>query len=39
MAGLMARQKITSGRLVIDASADRRNGFIIELMARTRIAY
>src|SRR5262249_14428520 len=30
MAGLMARQEITSGRLVIDASADRRNGVIIE---------
>jgi hypothetical protein len=30
MAGLMARQEITAGRLVIDASADRRNGLIIE---------
>jgi len=30
MAGLMARQEITSGRLIIDASADRRNGVIIE---------
>jgi hypothetical protein len=30
MAGLMARQEITSGRSVIDASADRRNGVIIE---------
>lgn len=30
MAGLMARQEITAGRLVIDASADRRNGTIIE---------
>ena len=30
MAGLMARQEITSGRLVIDASADRRNASIIE---------
>jgi hypothetical protein len=30
MAGLMARQEITAGRLVIDASADRRNGVIIE---------
>jgi hypothetical protein len=30
MAGLMARQEITSGGLIIDASADRRNGVIIE---------
>ena len=30
MAGLMARQEITAGRLVIDQSADRRNGTIIE---------
>jgi hypothetical protein len=30
MAGLMASKKITSGRLVIEASADRRNGAIIE---------
>jgi hypothetical protein len=30
MVGLMARQEITSGRLVIDQSADRRNGEIIE---------
>jgi hypothetical protein len=30
MAGLMARQEITSGRLIIDASADRCNGVIIE---------
>ncbi len=30
MAGLMARQEISAGRLVIDASADRRNSEIIE---------
>jgi hypothetical protein len=30
MAGLMARQEITAGRLVIDQSADRRNATIIE---------
>jgi len=30
MAGLMARQEITGGRLIIDQSADRRNGTIIE---------
>jgi hypothetical protein len=30
MGGLMARQEITSCRLVIDASADRHNGIIIE---------
>src|SRR5271165_559698 len=30
MVGLMARQEITAGRLVIDASADRRNAAIIE---------
>jgi hypothetical protein len=30
MAGLMAREAITAGRLVIDQSADRRNGVIIE---------
>jgi hypothetical protein len=34
MAGLMARQEITSGRLVIDASADRRNSVIIEQWRR-----
>jgi hypothetical protein len=30
MAGLMARQEITAGRLVIDQSADRRNATVIE---------
>lgn len=30
MAGSMVRREITSGRLIIDASADRRNGVIIE---------
>jgi hypothetical protein len=30
MVGLMARQEITAGRLVIDASAERRNSAIIE---------
>jgi hypothetical protein len=30
MAGLMARQEIASGRLIIDQSADRRNATIIE---------
>jgi hypothetical protein len=30
MAGLMARREITGGRLIIDQSADRRNGAIIE---------
>ncbi len=30
MAGLMARQETTAGRLVIDQSADRRNGVIIQ---------
>jgi hypothetical protein len=30
MEGLMARNELTSGRLIIDASADRRNGVMIE---------
>jgi hypothetical protein len=34
MAGLMARQDITAGRLIIDQSADRRNAEIIEQWRR-----
>ena len=34
MAGLMARSEITSGRLLIDVSDDRRNGSIIEQCRR-----